>query len=167
MKRSSLHFSTRELLLRTALVALSIFGTIEHREASRIKEKIKALIPVCEIKIEYPDPECLHALGGRFSLTGVIRFPADTEIPAKLIVRSHLKDPASGKKYVELDGKIGRHDDAGVHFEIELPPPAMQVSILPTRPTQPGTYICTIEAFDGNDRLTIAATPMTFVPSPQ
>ncbi len=134
-----------------------------QREASRIKEKIKALIPVCEIKIEYPDPEGLHALGGRFSLTGVIRFPADTKIPAKLIVRSHLKDPASGKKYVELDGKIGRHDDAGVHFEIELPPSA----ILPTRPTQPGTCILTIEAFDGNDRLTVSATPMTFVPSPQ
>ncbi len=163
MKRSYLQVSSRELLLLAALVALSIFGTMAHREALRSKEKIKALIPVCEVKVNYPVPEGLYALGGRFSLTGVIRFPADTEIPAKMIVRSHLKDPANGKKYAELDGKIGPRDDAGVHFEIELPPPA----ILPTRPTQPGTYICIIEGFDGNDRLTIAATPMTFVPSPQ
>ncbi len=163
MNRSFLQVSARELLLLTALVALSIFGIMTQRDASRSKEKLKALIPVCEMKVKYPDPDGLYALGGRFQLTGVIRFPVDTAIPAKLNVRSHLKDPVTGEKHAELNGKIGRRDDAGIHFEIELPPP----KFLPTRPTKPGTDICTIEAFDGNDRITISATPMTFVPSPQ
>ena len=35
-----------------------------------------------------------------------------------------------------------------------------------TRPKAPGTYICVIEVFDGEARIAMVATPMTFVLSP-
>ena len=86
-----------------------------------MSQRLKALIPACDIKVDYPLPHGLYALGGRFSLVGVIRFPADATVPATLNVRSHLVDPVSGEKYAELNGKIRRYSDAGAHFEIELP----------------------------------------------